>query len=49
MPGVWSVRAEYLRQWGDGHPSDAIGNQKTIDLSPPLDIGTLAFAYSLQF
>jgi hypothetical protein len=48
-PGSWSVRAEYLRQWGDGHPPEAVGVQKTLDLMPPVDIGSLLVGYSVTF
>jgi hypothetical protein len=48
-PGEFSVRAEYLRQWGDGHPRDAVGVQRQLDLMPPLDIGSLVIGYTLQF
>ncbi len=48
-PGTWSVRGEYMRQWGDGFPTDAIGKQQNIDLAPPVNIGSLAATYTLQF
>ena len=48
-PGEWAVRAEYMSQWGDGHPSDAIGNQQNVDLAPPVSIGSVVVAYSLRF
>ncbi len=48
-PGEWGVRAEYIRQWGDGHPADAPGVQQTLDQFPPLDIGSLLVTYSLDF
>lgn len=46
--GEFSIRAEYIRQWGDGHPADAIGAQKQFDLFPSLDIGTLFVSYSVD-
>ena len=48
-PGEWSIRAEYIRQMGDGHPGDAIGAQRQFDLMPPVNIGTLFLGYSVAF
>ncbi len=48
-PGEWAVRAEYMRQWGDGHPQEAIGHERNVDLAPPLSIGSVVVAYSVQF
>ncbi|MEZ4648596.1 MAG: DUF3570 domain-containing protein [Candidatus Eisenbacteria bacterium] len=48
-PGEWAVRAEYMSQWGSGHPTDAIGNQQNVDLAPPVSIGSVVVAYSLRF
>jgi len=48
-PGEWGVRPEYIRQWGDGHPSDAPGVQQSIDLFPAVDIGSLLVTYSVGF
>lgn len=47
--GTLTVRAEYLHQWGDGHPSSAIGAQQDINLFPPMDTGTLFVTYSVDF
>ena len=38
-----------MRQWGDGHPADAIGVQQAVDLFPSLDTFTLVAGYSVQF
>ena len=46
-PGEWGVRAEYMRQWGNGHPADAPGVQRNFNLFPALDVGTLLVTYSL--
>jgi hypothetical protein len=46
-PGEFSVRAEYLAQWGDGHPADAVGVQRTMDLMPPVGTGSLMLGYSV--
>jgi hypothetical protein len=48
-PGEWSVRAEYIGQFGDGHPRNAPGIQRTFDLFPTVNIGTLVVSYSLAF
>jgi len=49
VPGELSVRAEYLRQWGAGHPGNAIGAQREFDLFPPVSIGSLLVGYSVEF
>ena len=48
-PGEFSIRAEYIRQFGDGHPSDAVGVQAGFDLMPPVNIGSLVAAYTVSF
>jgi len=48
-PGELTVRAEYILQWGDGHPSDAVGVQRTLDLMPPLHIATVMVGYTRTF
>jgi len=48
-PGQWSIRGEYIRQFGDGHPSYVTGVQQTFDLFPPVNIGSLVVAYSVGF
>jgi hypothetical protein len=48
-PGAFTVRAEYIRQWGDGHPADVVGVQRTFDLFPAVSIGSLTAGYSVQF
>ena len=48
-PGELTVRAEYIVQWGNGHPSDAVGIQRTFDLLPPESIGSLLVGYTVQF
>jgi hypothetical protein len=49
VPGELTVRAEYLRQKGDGHPADAVGVQKTMDLLPPVNMGTGVVTWSVRF
>jgi hypothetical protein len=46
-PGEWSVRAEYIRQFGSGHPDYVVGIQRDFDLFPPENIGSLVLSYSL--
>jgi len=46
-PGEWSVRAEYIRQFGSGHPGYVVGIQRDFDLFPPENIGSLVLSYSL--
>ena len=46
-PGEFSVRAEYFAQWGDGHPADAVGVQRTMDLMPLVNTGSLMLGYSV--
>ena len=48
-PGEWTVRAEYIGQFGDGHPKDAIGVQRQFSLFPSLSIGSLLIGYSINF
>ncbi len=48
-PGEWSVRAEYIRQSGDGHPRNVPGIQRKFDLFPAVNIGTLVVGYSISF
>lgn len=48
-PGEWTVRAEYLRQWGDGSPAGAIGVQRHFDLAPKVDTGALTVGYTVEF
>lgn len=47
--GEFTVRGEYMVQWGKGHPTDAIGVQRQFDLAPPVNIGTVTAGYSLTF
>jgi len=48
-PGEFAIRAEYMRQWGNSHPKEAIGTEQATDLSPPVHIGSLAVTYTVQF
>jgi hypothetical protein len=48
-PGEWTIRAEYIGQFGNGHPGDAVGIQRQFDLAPRVDIGSLVIGYSIEF
>jgi hypothetical protein len=48
-PGEFSVRAEYIGQFGDGHFKDAVGLQRQFNLFPTVNIGSLVLGYSVQF
>jgi uncharacterized protein DUF3570 len=48
-PGEFSLRAEYIRQWGDGHPANVVGVQRDYNLFPGENIGSVLASYSLQF
>jgi hypothetical protein len=48
-PGEWTVRAEYLVQNGDGHPSGAVGVQQTYDLFPALNIFSFVVGYNITY
>jgi Protein of unknown function (DUF3570) len=48
-PALWTLRAEYIRQFGDSSPPDAIGVQRTFDLSPPINTFTAVIGYSFNF
>jgi len=44
-PGEWSLRGEYIRQWGRG-PHDP---GSSLDTIPAVDIGSVVVGYSLHF
>lgn len=48
-PGEWTVRADYIRQQGDGSPDGAIGVQRRFDLAPGVNSVALVVAYSRRF
>jgi len=54
-PGEFSIRPEYIRQWGrssGGHGQEVDGGSAAatgIDFSPPVDIGSLVVSYSVPF
>lgn len=47
--GEFTIRAEYIRQWGDGHPGNAVGIQRQFDLSPAVNSGTIVVGYTVRF
>lgn len=48
LPGEWSVRAEYLGQFGEHHPKDAVGVQRDFDLAPPLHVGSIVVGWTFE-
>lgn len=46
--GEFDVRIEYMRQMGDGHPKNAVGVQKDIDLMPAVDIVTIHLGVAID-
>jgi hypothetical protein len=48
-PGEWSVRAEYIHQFGDGNPKGLVGVQRGYQVQPKQDIGTLTAGYTVRF
>ncbi len=48
-PGEWTIRAEYIRQSGEGHPDYVVGVQQQFDLFPPVDTGSLVVGYTVAF
>jgi hypothetical protein len=47
--GEWTVRAEYMGQTGDSHPSGAVGVQTQYDLVPALNIFTFVVGYNITY
>ncbi|HTQ81052.1 MAG TPA: hypothetical protein VMM92_13720, partial [Thermoanaerobaculia bacterium] len=48
-PGLWTVRAEYIRQSGDSSPPNAVGVLRTLDLAPTIQTFTAVVGYSFNF
>ncbi|HET9950514.1 MAG TPA: DUF3570 domain-containing protein [Candidatus Eisenbacteria bacterium] len=48
-PGEWSLRGEYVGQFGESHPNDVTGVQQDFNLFHPLNIATFVAAYSVGF
>jgi len=49
IPGDWTVRAQYMRQFGDSSPPNAIGIQRNFDLAPPVNIVAFVIGYSFGY
>lgn len=49
LPGAFEVRAEYMAQWGRGHPENAVGVQQGYDLFPLQNAGSLLLGYSIAW
>jgi hypothetical protein len=47
--GLWTVRAEYIRQAGNSSPPGAIGVERGFDLSPPINTFTAVIGYSFDY
>jgi len=46
-PGEFSVRAEWLHQWGDTRNAHPPGIEATLNQFPPLDAGSLVLGWSI--
>jgi len=45
--GEFTIRAEYIVQFGKTNPNDVVGVQQGFDLMPPVNIGTILVTYSV--
>jgi hypothetical protein len=48
QPGEWSVRGEYMGQFGNSHPAGVVGVQRNYDLAPPMHVGSLVIGWTLE-
>jgi hypothetical protein len=48
-PGEFTLRAEYIRQWGRGQQKGDFGVERQFQLQPPVDIGALLLTYTVRF
>jgi Protein of unknown function (DUF3570) len=48
-PGEWTVRLEYIGQFSDHHPKDAVGVQRQFDLYPTVNTASLVIGYHIDF
>jgi hypothetical protein len=48
-PPLWTVRAEYIRQTGNSSPPGAFGDERNLDLSPPIQTFSLVVGYAFDF
>jgi hypothetical protein len=44
----WTVRAEYIGQFGDSYPSEAVGVQQRFDLFPRVNVLSLVLSYKFN-
>ena len=49
IQGDWTLRAQYMRQFGDSSPPNAIGIQRNFDLAPPVNIVAVVIGYSFGY
>ncbi len=49
LPGLWTVRADYIRQEGVGNPPSAVGVQQNFNLAPAVNTTSLVVGYSFKF
>jgi hypothetical protein len=49
QPALWTLRAEYIRQAGNSSPPSAIGEERKLDLSPPIQTFTAVIGYAFNF
>ena len=47
--GEWVIRGEYMAQFGDRHPADAVGVQRQFNLFPTLDVFTFVVGYDISY
>ena len=48
QPGEWSIRGEYLGQFGAHHPKGTVGVQRDYDLSPALNVASVVVGWTLE-
>ncbi|MEQ1832712.1 MAG: DUF3570 domain-containing protein [Candidatus Eisenbacteria bacterium] len=46
--GEFTLRGEYMGQFGKGHPADAVGVQRGFDLAPALNVGSIVLGWSFE-
>jgi hypothetical protein len=49
VTGEITLRGQYMRQFGNSSPSNAIGIQRNFDLSPPVNIVAVVLGYSFDY
>lgn len=47
-PGEFTVRGEYMGQFGNGHPGDAVGVQRDYNLAPAMTVGSIVLGWSFD-